>query len=422
MSVHPRQPNPGLSRRSFMRGTAGALAFPSLGAFLAACSKTPAGSSGGASAAPTFSVASPANPVKWDIPATNKAIASGLTPEQGGTVNIYTYTDYIDPAALKSFEAKYKKYNVKALVTTFEDTTEAITKLRSGGVDVDIYNPSYDQMGKLVKAELIQPLNHDYLPNIANVWPEFTNPFYDQEWRYTTPYTVYTTGIAWRADKVTADIAGMSNPYDALWDTKYAKKLSVLDDYRTCMGMVAFRNKLSPNTTSSDDLALIHKQLTQLNQTISPKVNVTDYQDLPTGVVEICQAWSGDAINMQSYMPSGQSPDVLRYWFPADGKGAIDNDLLVITKRSKSPVLAHLFLDHMMEYEVAIGNFGAIGYQPPQTKITPETLVADAFIPKNLSSAVVLPSYFDTGQRSLELAPADDSAWQQIWQQFKAGA
>ena len=31
-------------------------------------------------------------------------------------------------------------------------------------------------------------------------------------------------------------------------------------------------------------------------------------------------------------------------------------------------------------------------------------------------------AYFDTGQRSLELSPADDSAWQLIWQQFKAGA
>lgn len=404
-----------------MRGTAGALALPSLAAFLEACSKSPA-STGSASTAPSFSVASPTNPVKWDIPGTNKAIASGLAPEQGGTVNIYTYTDYIDPEALKSFEAKYKKYNVKASVTTFEDTTEAITKIRSGSVKVDIYNPSYDQLGKLVKTELIQPLNHDYLPNITNVWPEFNNPFYDQEWRYTTPYTIYTTGIAWRSDLVTADIGAMANPYDALWDPIYAKKLSVLDDYRTCMGMVAFRNKLSPNATSTADLAVIHQQLSLLNSTMSPKVNVTDYQDLPTGVVAICQAWSGDAINMQSYMPAGKSPDTLRYWFPQDGKGAIDNDLLVITKSSKSPVLAHLFLDHMMDYDVAMGNFSAVGYQPPQTKITPEKLVTDQFIPKNLESAVVLPTYFDQGQRSLELAPADDAAWQQVWQQFKAGS
>ncbi|CAB4987736.1 unannotated protein [freshwater metagenome] len=33
----------------------------------------------------------------------------------------------------------------------------------------------------------------------------------------------------------------------------------------------------------------------------------------------------------------------------------------------------------------------------------------------------MLPSYFNTGYRSLELAPDVDAKWQAIWQQFKAG-
>ena len=39
--------------------------------------------------------------------------------------------------------------------------------------------------------------------------------------------------------------------------------------------------------------------------------------------------WSGDIINAQSYLPEGASADILRYWFPADGKGEVDNDLMV---------------------------------------------------------------------------------------------
>ena len=56
------------------------------------------------------------------------------------------------PQALKDFEKKYKQYNVKCTITTFEDTTEALGKIRSGGVQADIFNPSYDQMGKLPPA------------------------------------------------------------------------------------------------------------------------------------------------------------------------------------------------------------------------------------------------------------------------------
>jgi len=368
-------------------------------------------------------VASPAHPVKWEIASDNKPIADGLPPEQNATVNIYTYTDYLDPGALKAFEKKYKKYNVKCTITTFEDTTEALGKIRSGGVQADIFNPSYDQMGKLVKGGLISPLNHSYIPNIANVWPSFTNPFYDQEWRYTTPYTVYTTGIAWRTDKVSEDIAARPNPYDVLWDAKYARKLSILDDYHTAMGMVAMRNGFDINTADTKQLATIRQQLTLMNQTTAPKVNVTDYQDVPTNVVELCQAWSGDAFNMLSYMPAGQSPDVLRYWFPSDPtKGEVDNDLLVMLRMTKNPVMTQMFLNHMLDYTIAFNNFMFTGYQPPQTKIVPSKLVSDGTIPANLATVVVEESLFSKGQRLLELPPAVDAQWQAIWQQFKAGA
>ena len=70
----------------------------------------------------------------------------------------------------------------------------------------DLYFPSYDQISRLVTGGLTAPLNHSYIPNIKNVWPNFTNPWYDQEWRYTAPYTIYTTGIGWRNDQVPANI------------------------------------------------------------------------------------------------------------------------------------------------------------------------------------------------------------------------
>ena len=126
-------------------------------------------------------------------------------------------------------------------MSTFNDTDEAITKIRSGNVDFDIYFPSYDQISRLVNGGLVKPLNHSYIPNISNVWPTFTNPWYDQEWRFTVPYTVYTTGIGWRNDQVPEDIGALSNPYDSLWDPKYKNKTAVIDDWHTAMAMVLLR-------------------------------------------------------------------------------------------------------------------------------------------------------------------------------------
>jgi spermidine/putrescine transport system substrate-binding protein len=132
--------------------------------------------------------------------------------------------------------------------------------------------------------------------------------------------------------------------------------------------------------------------------------------------------WSGDMVNAQSYLPAEVSPDVLRFWFPEDGKGMVDNDLMVVLKSGKNPVLAHLFIDHMLDPEVAKQNFSAIGYQPPQVSINPDSLVADGFIPENLRSAIVKQDYFDKGYRLLELDAANDAAWHNVWRAFKAGS
>jgi spermidine/putrescine transport system substrate-binding protein len=412
----PRPSDP--TRRQFLvRAGLLTVTVPTLGSFLAACGTSGPSGSGGSSA-PSLTLARPDSPVTWDIADDNKPIADGLAPEEGATLKIYNYADYLSPQAIKAFEEQYK---CTVEVSTFNDGDEAITKLRSG-VDFDIYNANYTEISRLVTGGLLRPLTHSYIPNISNVWPSFTNPWYDQEWRYTVPYTIYTTGLGWRNDQVPADIGGVSNPYAALWDPVYKDKTAILDDWHSAMAMVLLKEGITDvNTSSEADLKMVGEQLTALVEATSPKVTITMYSDLPAGQMALAQMWSGDIINAQYYLPEGIGTDILQYWFPADGKGIVDNDMLVTLRGGKNPVLAHLFLNHMLDTEVAKENFSAIGYQPPQNTITADSLVAEEFIPENLRSAIVKPEYFDTGYRLLELDPANDAAWHNVWNAFNAG-
>ena len=146
------------------------------------------------------------------------------------------------------------------------------------------------------------------------------------------------------------------------------------------------------------------------------------YNDLPGGQLGQCQMWSGDVVNAQYYLPKDTSVDILRYWFPTDGHGMVDNDLMVVLKGGQNPVLAHLFLQHMLETKSALANFSYIGYQPPQRSLDPDTVVGRGFVPKNLATAVVQEKYFDIGYRLLELSVDNDAAWHKIWLAFKAGS
>jgi spermidine/putrescine transport system substrate-binding protein len=415
----PADPTPprGPTRRSVLRYSAFAAAF---GPVLAACARDhPAATAKGT----TLKIASPSNPVTWPIAKDNAPIADGLVPEQDATLQLYNYADYIAPDAIKSFEKKYKKYNVKVKVSTFNDTNEALSKIRGGSVPFDIYFPSYDSIGKLATTGLLRPLNHSYLPGIDNVWPEFKNPFYDGEWRYSIPYTIYTTGIAWRTDKITDNIAELAEPWSVFWDPKYTGKLAVLDDYREAISLaLMYGGSADLNTADPKLLAQAQTALLDLTKATKPTVTINGYSDLPGGRFGMAQVWSGDAINMPYYLPKGTDPGILRYWFPTDDKGPVNNDLVVLLRSGKSPVLSHLFLNHLLDPDVALANLSSTGYQPPQNTLTADKLIKDEYIPENLRTAAVDQSAFSKGYRILELPPTVDAQWQAVWQRFKAGA
>ena len=401
-----------MSRRSFLsRAAVVAVASPAMAELLTACGNQLYTSG-------DFVIATPENPVTWPLSTKHPVIESGLAPEVGGTLRLYNYADYLSPGVLKAFE---QQYDVDVSVSTFNDGDEALTKIASGAVSYDLTFAGYDGIGKLVTADLLRPLNHDYIPNIKNLWSKFENPWYDQEWRYSVPYTVYSTGIGWRTDMIAEDISQRDNPYEVFWDPQYRNNLAILDDYHVCGAMVLLSEGITDvNTGRVADLDTMRDRLMEMGAVTSPKVTITMYTDLPTGQYGLAQMWSGDMINAPYYLSKGVSPGVLRYWFPPDGRGMVDNDLMVLLGTGENPVAAHYFINYMLDAQVAADNFGFIGYQPPQRSISPTRLVADGFVPANLESAGVLPKYFSEGYSLLELPPTEDGQWHAIWQEFKA--
>ena len=114
---------------------------------------------------------------------------------------------------------------------------------------------------------------------------------------------------------------------------------------------------------------------------------------------------------------------MLGYWYPPDGGGLIGSDTIAIPREAKNPVLAHHFLNFMLDNDNAYANFyNFVGYQPPLTSLNPDRLVTDEVVPEHLASTVVREEDFDKGYTLLELAPEVDAVWQNIWAEFKSGA
>jgi len=355
----------------------------------------------------------PNHPVRWPTGA-NKAISAGLKPETGATLQIYNWVAYVNQACLNDFA---KKYNCKVELTTFNTMNEALAKLRAGLKFDVLMGGTVDVLGDLIEGQLIQPLNHSYIPNITQAWTEFQNPFYDQGWQYTVPYTIYTTGIAWRKDLVSLNPYELKNPWrEMFFQPKYRGKIAILDDYREAISLGLMMNGIyNLNTTSKSQIDLSRQTLLQLADLVDMQIDNNDYSEVPTGQTWIHHAWSGDMAASYEYMPKGVNVDVVGYWFPKDGRGPIGNDTNTVLRSASNPVLAHLFLNYMLDQPVAVENISWNGYMQPINGITPEFLVKEQILPPSLMSTAVVPSDFRRGIGELELPVDADALWQQAW-------
>ncbi len=407
MTMHPRE-RPAYDRRRFLRNSLlvslGGVAAPSL---LGAC-----GSPTVSSSSTALPMARPGSPV--ELPLKGEPIADGLQPESG-TLKVFNYSDYVAPGLMKAFG---KQYGVDVQVTTFTTMDEAVAKLRTGQSDFDVFFPTPDILAKVAVGGLLQPVNHSYLPNLGNAWTQLQNPFYDRGARYTVPYNVYSTGIGYRADEVQSL---PPNGYDILWDPKYAGQVHILDDGREAIGMSLLRNGVTDvNTEDQDKIRAAGDQLDKLVPLVHVKVDINGYTEVAENRATVHQCWSGDMISAQYYLPKGVSTDVLGYWRP-DTNAAIGNDTIAVAAAAQHPVLAHHFLNFMLDNDNALRNFGWVGYQPALSRFTPDFLLAKQYVPANLKSAVVTMADYDAGVQLLQLSSTGRVLWDDTWATFKSG-
>jgi spermidine/putrescine transport system substrate-binding protein len=421
----PGADGPGTDRRTFLKRATIAAAGMSASGLLAACGSSTAPVSSGSGSGNTgpggLPLARANNPVTLPIYPDNKAIKSGLKPEQG-PLQLYNWIQYINPAVVHDFE---KKYGVKVQLSTFVTIEEAIAKLTSKQVQYDVFWPTAGYIEEIVAGKILQPINHSYIPNLAkNVWPSLQNPWYDQHSRYTVPYTVYTTGIGWRADKLPGfNPDKLSNPWNALWQQgpKISGRVGMLDDERDGMAMGLLRNGITDiNTSSPSHVNAAKNSLIQLVKSTNLKFDTNEYQRLADGELWLHEAWSGDMAAAPSYVPKGTPGSVLRYWWPGSGRGPINNDMMGVLRGAKNPVLAHLFLNHVLDTQQAFLNFSYNFYQQPVNAMTPEVLVSKKLIPPNLKTTLIRRSQFDNGYVEGALSQKAQVLWQNAWAAIKS--
>ena len=208
----------------------------------------------------------------------------------------------------------------------------------------------------------------------------------------------------------------MANAWAMPWQAKYRGRVAILDDYREGISLGLMKNGVfNLNTTDYAQIGRARQSLQDLSSLVNMRISSTEYSDVPDGQTWISNAWSGDMAAAASYMPKGVSVDVVGYWFPTDGKGPVGNDTNLILSSAASPVLAHEFLNYMLNPPNVLENISWNGYMQPLTGVTPQVLIQQQILPPSLASTVVTPEYFRRGIGEWQLPVDADALWQQAW-------
>lgn len=417
---HIRQGRRTYTRREFLqRSAALGILLPGVSSILAACGET-AGEVGEG-----VVIGTPSDPATQ--PLVGEAIESGLEIESG-PLRVYNWADYINPDVIPRFT---EETGIPIELTVYYNEEEAIQKLSSEDAAFDVWFPVASTVGKAVAGGLIQPLNHDYLPNLTNVWPGLQDPFYDQGSQYTVPYTIYQTGIGWRTDMVdSADVEEIENPWDVFWNEKYAGITGLYDDYRETLKVAMFRAGITdPDNVGSEELEAAADALIELVDRMNILYTIDGaYAGIPEGRFGLHHAWSGDMVAVPFYYPEDGDPSVSRYLWPAKASSPasaqIANDTMAVVAGAGRPAAAHAFIDWMLDNDNALENFGWVGYQPPMTAMDPDTLVADEWVPPYLESAIVREEDFANPNANVptQLDADQDAAWLEAWSRVQGTA
>ncbi len=281
-------------------------------------------------------------------------------------VNVYNWSDYIDPDVLKDFE---KDTGVKVNYEVMDSNELLETKLVAGRTGYDVVVPSASFLARQIKAGIYQKLDRSKLPGLKNLDPDITKRIevFDPGNEYAVNYMWGTSGVAYNEEAIKAALPNAPvDSFSMFWDPKVISKVakcgvSVLDAPSEVVGTVLIYLGKDANSENPEDLKAAEKVLLSVRPYIR-NINSSAYiEQLAGGEICLALGWSGDALQARDRASEASKPFTIKYNIPKEG-AVMFFDNMAIPADASHVKNAHLFINYMLRPEVAAKNSNFLSY------------------------------------------------------------
>ncbi|MGJ3239773.1 MAG: polyamine ABC transporter substrate-binding protein [Anaerolineae bacterium] len=304
-----------------------------------------------------------------DADAEAAEIATSWTcPEgfEGQTLNAYNWSTYIADDTIPNFE---DLCGVTVEYSTYDSDESMLTRIRQGNPGFDIIVPSGDTVAVMAREDLLIELDRDAIPNFSNLSENLLGAPYDPDNTYSVPYQWGTVGIGYNTELIPDGITTWEQVF------AYDGPVAWLDDRRAMFGVALSILGYDPNTENVDEIEEA-RQFLQDNGGNVVVIAADDGQELLVrGDVHITVEYSGDIFAIADECDC----DTYAYVIPEEAANLWTDNLAVPTD-APNPELAMVFIDYVLDPQVAADISNYTAYASPNQAAIDQGLVDSAYL------------------------------------------
>jgi putrescine transport system substrate-binding protein len=348
------------------------------------------------------------------------ACAPARAQEQ--VLNIFNWTDYIDPAALKAFT---EETGIKIRYDVYDSLETLEARLLAGRSGYDIVVPT-DQptFSRLIGAGALAEIDHAKVPNWKNLDPDMMRRVAaaDPGNRHGAIYLWGTTGVGILPDRLHEVAPGAPlDSWDLLFKPENARRaascgITMMDSAIEVIPAVLHYLGKSPDSTAAADLAAVEHTLMAIRPYIRTFASGGALEALSAGETCLVLDYSGDVAQAQARAKEAGRTINIRYVIPKEG-GQVAFDMLAIPSDAPHKEAALRFIDFVLRPGVMAGITNVTRY--PNAVPASRPMIK----PELLNDPAVYPSEADAA-RLFAIGPVPAAAQRartRLWARFKAG-
>jgi len=205
---------------------------------------------------------------------------------------------------------------------------------------------------------MLTKIDTSALSNYRYIDDSYKGLFFDETEEYTVPYNVGMVGIIYNS----ALIEEPEHSWSALWSKEY-RNMSLnfnnpRDGFMTAQKLLGY----SVNSTDLDEWNKAAELLKSGKDVLQSYVMDEIYGKLETGEAAIGPYYAGDYLVMLEVNPD------LRFFYPEDGTN-IFIDSICVPSCVQNYEAAMLYINFLLEHDIALANAEYIGYASPNTAV-----------------------------------------------------